>query len=144
MTKLPMPKIRSYPNKKGVSLVELILVVAAVFFLALLVANLPSSIGLIGHSRSESLAKDVAGKKMDELRRLGYASLANGQNSFTDPALNNLAQGSGVYEVSDCPVEVCTGSEEMKKVVIMVRWQEKGQTQSTALTTLISEGGIGQ
>lgn len=128
----------------GVSLVELVLVVAAVGFLALLVNNLPSSISSINKSRHASLARDVASKQIDYLRRQTYENLSLGTVAFSDSGLGNLPESSAVYEVEDCPVEVCTDLEDAKEVKVKVSWNESGDSKFVELVTIIGEGGVGQ
>lgn len=131
-------------NQNGVSLVELVLVVAAVVFLALLVNNLPSSISSINKSRHASLARDIAGKQMDYLRRQTYANLSLGVEAFYDSGLNNLPGTLATYEVEDCPLEVCFDQEEAKEVKVKVSWNESGDSKSVELVTIVGEGGLGQ
>ena len=130
-------------KEKGVSLVELVLVVAAVGFLALLVSNLPSSISSINKSRHASLARDIAGKQMDYLRRQTYANLSEGTESFFDSSLNNLPGALATYEIEECPLEVCLDQESAKEVKVKVIWNESGDSKSVELVTIVGEGGIG-
>lgn len=131
-------------KERGVSLVELVLVVAAVGFLALLVNNLPSSISSINKSRHASLARDVAGKQIEYLRRQTYTNLSLGTESFYDSGLSNLPGALATYEVEVCSPEICPNQEEVKEVRVKVYWNESGDNKSVELTTIIGEGGLGQ
>lgn len=128
----------------GVSLVELVLVIAAIGFLALLVNNLPSSISSINKSRHASLARGLASKQMEYLRRQTYANLSSGASSFSEPGLNTLSGALATYEINDCPLEVCTDQEEAKEVKVKITWNESGDSKSVELLTIIGKGGIGQ
>ncbi len=132
-------KLRS---QKGVSLIEILLVVVIIGFIALLTTSLPSSIGLIGVSDKTSLANDIAAKQIEYLRHQTFINLANGSNSFTDLRLSNLPSGGGTYLIEDCPVSVCASDEEIKKATVTVTWSDKGVTRSVKITTFISEGGL--
>lgn len=131
-------------NEKGVSLIELVLVVIAVAVLAILVASLPASITSIRNSGNTSLAKEIASKELDLLRKTQYDSLPNGNNSFSDSKLSGLLSGAASYEIADCPVSVCTSGELAKQVKVTVGWSESGKTKTVELTTLVSKGGLGQ
>lgn len=125
-------------------MIEILLVVAAVGFLVLLIANLPSSVASISKSRHASLAREIANKEMDFLRKKTYANLALGTNTFTDPGLDNLPTPSASYEVTDCPVQVCSGGEKVKQIKVTVAWNEGGSNKSVELVTLIGENGVAQ
>lgn len=131
-------------KERGVSLIELVLVIAAVGFLALLVSNLPSSISSINKSRHASLARDIAGKQIEYLRRLTYANLSEGAESFFDSGLSNLPGALATYEVEACSPEICPNQEGAKEVKVKVSWNESGDNKSVELTTIIGEGGLGQ
>lgn len=131
-------------NEKGLSMIELVLVLLVVSFLVLLISNLPSSVNSINKSRHASLAKDIANKELDYLRRQTYTNLANGTDTFTDTSLNGLPGHDATYTIEDCPATVCTSSEAVKKVNVSISWDESGQTKKVELTTLVAEGGVGQ
>lgn len=131
-------------DQAGITLVELILVVAAVAILALLITNLPQSVNLINKSRNLSIATDVASKQLNTLRKFTYSNLANGTTTFLDPALAKLANSQAVYEVEDCPVSVCQPSGSAKSVKVRVSWREATGPQAVELVTLVSDGGLGQ
>jgi hypothetical protein len=131
-------------SQAGLSLIELIMVVMAVAFLALLIVNLPSSISTISKSRHTSIARDIVTKKIDAFRKADYNSLSNGLNSFSDPNLNNLPRAAAIYGIEDCPLSVCALGESAKKVTVKVSWNETGDIKKVELSTIISEGGIGK
>lgn len=131
-------------NQSGISLIEIVLVIAAVGFLALLIGTIPSTINAINRSSHISLAKDIAGKQVESLRKSTYANLSNGQSTFTDPDLVKLNNYAANYEVVDCPTSICTHDEKAKQVTITVSWNEGAKTSSTRLVTIIGEGGVGQ
>lgn len=128
---------------KGVSLIELLLVIAAVAFLALLIANLPSSIGLINKSRHSSLAKDIISREVENLRKVGYLNLSLGSSNFTDSDLSQLSGAVATYQVDSCPVDICKNSENIRIVKIKISWQEPNAIRSEEVDTLIGEGGLG-
>lgn len=127
-------------------MIELVLVVAAIGFLALLIGNLPSSISSINHSRHLSLARDIASKEVDFLRKETYSGLTATTDPvpFTDPALGELSQPTAVYEVTDCSSEVCTNDEKIKNIKVKISWNEQGDKKTVELATLIAEGGLDQ
>ncbi|MDD2823301.1 MAG: hypothetical protein PHQ59_04465 [Candidatus Daviesbacteria bacterium] len=131
-------------HERGISLIELILVIGAIAVLAIIVSSLPSSIQSISHSGNVSLAREIASKELDYFRKQPYESLSNGSNSFSDVSLSKLPSSIAEYEIDDCPVTVCLSGEEAKKVKVKINWQEQGQTKELSLETLVTEGGIGQ
>lgn len=128
----------------GFSLVEVVLVGAAVVFLGLLVANLPAAISSVTKSQHSSLAREIASKKIENLRQQTYANLFNGTDSFFDSSLSGLPGAAASFEVSDCPVDICSLGEHAKKVVVTVNWKESVENKSIELATIISEGGLAQ
>lgn len=133
-------------NQRGVSLVELILVVMAIAFLALMIANLPSSISSINKSRNMSLARDIASKKIEYFREQEFSTLLNETNSFMDDSLLKLPLGQASYEITNCPESVCSEdvSSKIKQVKVFVLWRESGEEKKVELTTLLGEEGLGQ
>ncbi|MDO8498446.1 MAG: type II secretion system protein [bacterium] len=131
-------------QEKGSTLVEIILVILMVGFLALLIANLPSSLSSINKSRHTSEAKDIVSRQIENLRKQGFTNLnlTDGETAFPDTDLSNLSSGSAVYKVENCPSEVCQQSEEAKKVTVKVSWNESGDAKSVELVTIVSEGGL--
>lgn len=131
-------------KEQGVSLVEILLVMALVGFLVLIIANLPNSIGLIGKANHQSQALKIASKAIEDKRAVSFANLASGTSPLSDSRLNNLPQGAGQVAVEDCDVTVCTQGEIAKKITATVIWKESGQNQQVNLQTLVAEGGLNQ
>lgn len=129
-------------TQQGFSLVEIMLVLFIVGAIILLIANLPRSFELVGFSQHESVAKQVASKEIENVRSTTYTNLANGTSAITDPRIASLPGGSGEVTVSDCPVEMCTNSEAVKKVEVIIRWNENGKPRTTTVTTLVAQGGL--
>lgn len=127
---------------EGFTLMEIVLTGMVAIFLSLLVANLPSSIRLVGISSRVSIAKDILGAKLEEIRSISFDNLANGDLPFTDLRLNKLPEGSGTYSISDCPDTICTNSEQVKKLFIQVKWKEGGNHKTSEITTLLTKGGL--
>lgn len=130
--------------KKGFSLVEILLVVAALSFLALLIGTLPSSVSSINKSQHTGIARDVATKQMEYLRKQTYSNLSNGTVPFASSDLSLLTGAAAIYIIADCDAITCSRGEKAKKVTVKVSWKEVGDNKQIELTTLIGEGGIGQ
>ena len=132
-------------TERGISLVEIVVVVGAVVFLGFLIASLPQAIASITKNRHASLAKDIVNQEVDRLRKQTYANLANGTSTFVDTRTDSLAGAAAVYEITDCPEVVC-GPEglELKQVKVLVSWNESGDNKKVEMTTLVGEGGLGQ
>lgn len=131
-------------NEKGVSLIELLLVVVIVGIIVTLMANLPNAMGLINKSNHESIAREIASKQIEDKRAISFANLVNDNSPIADARINMLPQGAGTVSVADCPPQLCTNGESIKKVTVAVSWTDNDKPQSITLTTLIGEGGINQ
>lgn len=129
-------------SDRGVSLIEILLVIAIIGFLTLLIANLPNSIGLIGKAKKESLAREIVSAKIESLRQTGYINLANGTNNMSDSRLSSLPASLGTSLIEDCDPLICTQGEHAKQVTVTVTWKELNKNQEVKVKTLISEGGL--
>ncbi len=135
---------RSFKYQKGVSLVEILIVLSIVGVLALLIASLPNAISSITKSRSRSNAKNIANKQINLLRQIGYANLTNGESAFTDSDLSTMLNPHAKYQVEDCPMTICQSGELLKQVKVIVDWSENNTKQQVELITLVGTGGVGQ
>ncbi len=135
----------SLVNQLGISLLEIVISMMVVGFVALVIANVPQASRLIVSSNRGVLAKEIVSKKLESLRNLGYASLSNGTTQISvveDSRLNKLPGVSSVVIVSDCPNQMCASSERTKKVEVKVSWSESGKIKNVDVITFISEGGL--
>lgn len=128
----------------GLSLVELLVVIASVGIMVLLIANIPSSINLVNKSRHQSIAREIASKVIEDTRVVTYANLANGQSAINDARLFTLPSGSGTKDIEDCPAEICTNNEDTKQLTVTINWKEVGKELNYVVKTFISSGGLGQ
>lgn len=129
-------------GERGASLAEILIVILIVGFILLVVANIPSSIFLIGSSKYQSTAKQVASKQIEDLRLQGFDNLANGTANISDSRISTLPQGSGTIEIIDCPQTICSNGEQAKKVTVKVKWSESSKPKNIEVNTLISKGGL--
>lgn len=130
-------------GEAGFSLLEILLAVVIIGFIVLTIANIPSSLQLIGKSHYSSLARDIVSQEVEAVRSQGYDSLANGSTTFTDNRLFSLPSGLGTVTVSDCSASICTTGEQTKQVKVTVSWVENQVgTKNVSVTTLVSEGGL--
>jgi competence protein ComGC len=90
-----MKKFKLNNSERGISLVEIVMVIFIIGMVILLFGSLPNSISLIGTSTRESSAKEIALKKIESLRNLTYDNLAIGTSYITDSRLSSLPQGTG-------------------------------------------------
>lgn len=131
-------------KEDGVTLLEVLVVTAAIGFMVLIIASIPASVYLINQSRNASLARDIVSQKIDALRKQGYGNLANGKTPFIDPTMTNLAKPSAYYQIEDCPSSICSIGMKVKQLIVHIDWQERDSAKSAEVITLVSEGGIGQ
>lgn len=131
-------------SQYGASLIEIILVVLALGFIVILMANLPNALGLIQKSKNVGIAREIALKQIEDKRAVSYINLVNGTTSISDSRLNLLPEGQGQVDVSDCEVAICTNAEPVKKIKVTVNWKNLNKTQTVFLETFIGEGGLNQ
>ena len=129
-------------KQSGVSLVEILLVIAVIGFLGLLIGNLPNSIGLIGKAKRVSLAREIASAKIESLRQTGFVNLSLGESAISDSRLTALPESFGKALIEDCDSLVCTQAESAKQITVTVSWKDLGKDQEVKIKTLISEGGL--
>lgn len=130
--------------ERGVSLIEIVLVVAVVGFTIILLANLPNALGLVDKARHMSIVREIASKEIETRREIGFTNLANGTQSISDPRMSVLPQSSGEVTVEDCEPTICTGLENIKEITVTVNWKEGSKNQQVLLKTFVGEGGINQ
>lgn len=130
--------------QRGVSLIETILVVLALGFIVILMANLPNALGLIQKSKHLGVAREIATKQIEDKRATSFINLVNGTTDISDSRMNLLPAGSGQIDISDCDPAVCTNSEAIKKIRATVTWKSSNKDQTVTLETFIGEGGLNQ
>lgn len=131
-------------KENGFSLIESLLIVVIIGSVVFLIASLPNAMMLIGKSRHLSLAREIAAKQIEDKRTINYSNLVNDNSPIADPRLSLLPEGDGTVEVEDCDPSICTQGENIKQVMVTVRWQDNNKLQTITLKTMIGEGGINQ
>lgn len=141
---IPMPfhkktivnSLSSIDNKKGFSLIEILL---AVIVMVALIGLLFSVSGTYFKSRSSDLqttATSIAGKRMEDLRNGGFTNLPS-SGSFADSNLSKLPQGTATQTIS-----TYSGDVNIKLVTIQVTWVENKATKKILTESLFTKGGI--
>lgn len=131
-------------NERGISLVESLLIIFAVSFIVLLLANLPNSMSLITKSKHLSLVREIATKQIEDKRSINYANLVDDTTPIDDPRISSLPQGSGTVVVEACDANICTNGELVKQIRVTINWTENGKAQKVSLKTFIGKGGLNQ
>lgn len=140
-----MTDFKKYMEKlkvtKGFSLVEIIMAVATIGLLSILIGSLPNSISLVGKSHHLSTVKEIASKKVEDLRAIPYSNLQNGETQIDDYRLNLIPQGNGTTTIEDC-MDICAPGEYVKKVTVELEWQEGAVPRAYKVQTLIADNGL--
>lgn len=129
-------------NKLGFSLTEIVIVIALAGVIVIVLANIPATLGLIGQSNHQSLANQIIDMKIEDLRSQGFENLGNGTSTITDTRLNQLPGSSSEVVIEDCPLAVCTNSEEVKKITVKVTWNEAKGSKEVKVVTFVGKGGL--
>lgn len=135
-------KYKNNLKDKGFSLIEVLVALFITGAIVLVIANIPNVLSLVKGSQSESKVREVAAKKIEDIRLSGYDNLANGSTALTDSKLNSLTSVTGVVLTEDCPVELCTSGELAKKITITITWTENTEPKRFSVTTLVAKGGL--
>ena len=135
--------MRTSETQTGFSLVEIIIALFLVGMIVIVISNLPNAVNLVTSSQSDSIIREVAAKKMEDIRLAGYDNLPeNSTTAINDTRLNKLPGVAAHTVISDCPVSVCPGNEEVKQVQITISWNENGEAKTYQLETLVGRGGV--
>lgn len=129
-------------SQKGISLIEILVVVLICGLIVGVIINIVPSVNLIGNSNRETLAKQVASQKIEDIRTQGYDNLGNGVQEITDSRLSALQEASATATISDCPQSICTNSELLKKVDVLISWIENSSPKNFQVTTFVGKGGL--
>lgn len=133
---------RKTTKSAGFSLVEIIIGVFIVGLIVVVINQIPNAINLVTSSQDDSKIREVAARKMEDIRLLGYDNLANGTTTINDSRLNELSNVSAFSVISDCPANVCTSGEQIKQVRITISWSENGGPKTYQLVTLVGKDGL--
>lgn len=129
-------------EQKGFSLVEIIIGIFIVGLIVIVIGNLPNAINLVTSSQYDSIVREVAAKKMEDVRLTGYDSLVNGTTPINDSRLGSFSGASGFTVVSNCQPSVCGANQLVKEVKITISWSEKGEPKTYQLVTLVGKDGL--
>lgn len=125
-------------KQKGSTIIE-ILISLFIFGIVLVIYSAASNTLLLNKgAKNQQLAFRIASNQMETLRATSYASLP-GSGPLSDPLLSSLPSGTASLQASDY-------NEDVKEFTVIVSWREVGNsnTRTVTLTTLITEGGLGQ
>ena len=119
-------------NKKGLSLIEIIISVALMSLILLMITPVlflektNKSIGYL------VLANQIASRKMEELKQLPFANLpANGTTTISDPDILNLPNGEGFIFTEDYE-----STSSLKHITVLINWKSGESTSSYKLDAL--------
>ena len=133
----------SFKKQFGFSLAEVLIAVFLVGMIILVVSNIPNAINLVTSSKSDSIVRQVAAKGVEDLRLAGYESLSiDSSTPINDSRLDSLNNVSAHTLISACPVEVCSGNEEIKQASITISWTENGEQKTYQIKILIGKDGL--
>jgi competence protein ComGC len=130
---------------KGVTLMELLIVITTIGMLTFLLASIPNSLALISRSDHISIAREIAVKQVDDRRAMPYDNLQIDENGvdIVDYRMSRFPNGVGKVYIKPCDIQVCPSDEQVKQITVSISWTEAGQEQNVEITTLISENGLG-
>jgi prepilin-type N-terminal cleavage/methylation domain-containing protein len=125
-------------KEQGFTVIEVVVSLFIFGMMLLVYVASANTVTLNRSSKNKQVAYRVAASAIEELRATPYAALPT-SHAITDPLLSTIPSGAGTVNIS-------TYNAKTKQVVSTVTWRDPGssQTRSFSLTTLITEGGIGE
>jgi hypothetical protein len=128
----------------GFSLAEVLVAIFLLGMMVLVIANIPQALSLVATSQAESKAREIAAKKLSDIRLTGYDNLPLGVTNFSDSRLNELNAATAVMTVIDCPLATCPEGDivKLKQVTIAIDWSEDNEAKHFQVNTLIGKGGL--
>lgn len=133
MAKLPNTFLKN--SKRGVSLVEVLIITFLVLILFDLCFMAVGALAISKKQRYEDIAYHVANKQMETLRATSFSSLPS-SGSISDALLVQIPSGAGNFTVADYD-----GYAGLKELTVTVTWND-GASKSVVIKTLAGEGGI--
>ncbi len=125
-------------KQKGFSIIEVVVSLFMLGVILLVYASANNTLVLNRIARHQQEAYRIAANKLESVRAVPYASIPS-SGTFVDPLMANLPGSSGALAVS-------AYDSRTKQVVVTVSWREPGTPtdKSAVVTTLITQGGLGQ
>ena len=131
--------IRLRSHEQGFSLIEIVVSLGIIGIVLVIYAAAANTMSLNQSARNKQLAYRIANSSIEQLRGTAYASLP-ASVTITDPLLARLPHGASGS------VTVTTYNAKTKQVTSTVTWKDPASAaqRTVTLTTLITEGGLGQ
>lgn len=123
-----------FTNKKGLTLIEVLIAGAIFVGVFMIIANLfPQGLFVIHKGEQMTKATAIANGIMEEIKSRGYDAI----NTSNYPEGRQQVQGYPGFErkISITPNVPAPG---LKKVELTIYWMERGMERSISLVTLIS------
>ncbi|GAC1413685.1 MAG: hypothetical protein NVSMB66_6090 [Candidatus Doudnabacteria bacterium] len=127
------------PNQqKGFTLIEVVVSLFILGTVVIVYAAANNTLILNRIAKHQQLAYRIAANELESIRAQPYANIPP-SGSFNDPLLSNLPAGSGNITVS-------VYDSKTKQIKATVNWAEYNTavTKTVSVTTLITQGGLGQ
>jgi prepilin-type N-terminal cleavage/methylation domain-containing protein len=125
-------------KQQGFTVIEIVVSLFIFGMMLLVYIASANTVTLNRSSKNKQVAYRVAASTIEELRATPYANLP-ASYTISDPLLATIPSGAGTVNIS-------IYNAKTKQVVSTVTWQDPGSsvTRSFSLTTLITQGGIGE
>jgi prepilin-type N-terminal cleavage/methylation domain-containing protein len=126
-------------RQKGFSIIEVVISLFILGIIIIVYAASANTVTINQRARNKQLAVRIAVSEIESLRSTPYTSFPSSYN-ITNTMLANLPHGAmGTVTISDY-------NDMTKQIVASVTWTDPGKTASSnySLTTLVTQGGLGQ
>lgn len=121
----------------GFSLVEGVVTLALIGLFLIIFQASARTVVLNRGSKYQETALRIANSKLQTMRTTAYSSLPT-SGTFSDPLLSSLPSGTATLTMTDY-------NAKTKQADVVVSWRNPtGVTVHVQLTTLITQGGLGQ
>jgi len=120
----------------GFSLIEIVISLALIAVTLIGYYAALRTITLTRQSKHQSLAVQLATKKIEELKATAFSSLPSG-GVIDDPLLLSLPSATSTFSLADY-----SGSNQIKKVTVTIKWQEPNGQKTVEFTSLLIANGL--
>lgn len=126
-------------SQRGFTIIEVVITLFIFSIMLVLYVAASNTVTLNKTAKFQQIAYRIAEAELEGLRGTAFASLpVAGTSNISDPLLSQLPSGTATLTTVDA-------NSKTKQFDVNVAWTDPGaKTHTVRLTTLITQGGLGQ